>query len=240
MANSKILLVDDDKNIQKRVKTHLAKEGYIVETAENGSHALKTFHSMSPDIVILDVTFPTGDDTTEEILDGIEVLRRIRQTSDTPILMLSVTGVGAVKVMALSIGADDYMTKPFDLEELSARIKAVLRRSKRNYTDENMLKFLKLTLAPGARKVWKNDVIVNLTTIEFELLHTLARRPGWVFTRDQLIELAWKYSYFGVPKLVDVHIGHIRKKIEDNPAKPELIVTVRGVGYRFEDTPISE
>jgi len=141
--------------------------------------------------------------------------------------------VGAVKVMALTMGADDYLTKPFDPQEFMARVRAILRRMTRTGPSDSDLRFPGLRIDPEARRVWKDEQEVDLTAIEFELLLTLARRPNRVFSRDQLIEMAWKHSYYGVPKVVDVHIGHIRKKIESDASRPQYIVTVRGVGYRF-------
>jgi two-component system, OmpR family, alkaline phosphatase synthesis response regulator PhoP len=135
------------------------------------------------------------------------------------------------------LGADDYVPKPFDLQELSARIEAILRRAGDDVKGERVLSFRRLRLDPGERRVWKDGDPIELTGIEFDLLYTLARRPEHVFSRDKLLELAWKDSSYCVPKVIDVHIGHIRKKIEDDPSRPVFIITVRGTGYRFEDAP---
>lgn len=165
------------------------------------------------------------------------MLRRLRESGSVPVLMLSTTNISAVKVMALSIGADDYLSKPFEFQELGARIEAILRRTGHELPGERVLSFRRLRLDPGERRVWKDDEAIDLTGIEFDILYALARRPEHVFTRDKLIEHAWKSDSYCVPKAVDVHIGHIRKKIEDDPAHPVFIMTVRGTGYRFEDVP---
>ena len=233
MNSERILVVDDDKMILEKVKRLLIREGYTVETATDGQSAIKRVVQFEPDLVVLDISLPSPA-AGGEPFDGIEVLRRVREDFETPVLMLSATSVGAVKVMALTMGADDYLTKPFDPNEFIARIQAILRRSGRTTPSSQELRCGDLRVDPESRRVWRNERAIELTAIEFELLITLARRPNRVFTRDQLIDLAWKHSYYGVPKIVDVHIGHIRKKIEDDPAKPRYITTVRGVGYRFE------
>ncbi len=233
MAGERILVVDDDLALLERVKKQLMGEGYTLATAVDGPDALKKLVSFEPDVVILDISLPAGED--EAPLDGIDVLRRVREDFETPVFMLSATTVGAVKVMALTMGADDYLTKPFDPQEFLARIQVILRRQARKAPSDSERRISGLRIDPESRRVWKDGVEVDLTAIEFELLWTLARRPNRVFNRDQLIEMAWKHSYYGVPKVVDVHIGHIRKKIEADPAHPRIIVTVRGVGYRFEE-----
>jgi DNA-binding response OmpR family regulator len=233
MSAQRILAVDDDPEILERVRKLLVREGYEVRAVSNGAAAMKELVRFEPDLVVLDISLATPRDG-DDAMDGIEVLRQVREDFETPVLMLSATSVGAVKVMALTMGADDYLTKPFDSQEFLARIQAILRRASRTTPSGNELQFEGLRIDPDARQVWKDGKPVDLTAIEFELLLTLARRPNRVFTRDQLIELAWKHSYYGVPKVVDVHIGHIRRKIEDDPAAPRFIVTVRGVGYRFQ------
>ena len=237
VSKTRILVVDDDRQLLREVRSHLEKLGYEVATAEDGLSALKLAHSASPDLVVLDINFPDSKGSRSRSVDGVEVLRRLRESGNVPILMLSTTNISAVKVMALSIGADDYVSKPFELQELGARIEAILRRTGQELPGERVLSFRRLRLDPGERRVWKDGEPVNLTGIEFDILYTLARRPEHVFTRDKLIELAWKGDSSCVPKAVDVHIGHIRKKIEDNPTHPTFIVTVRGTGYRFEDVP---
>lgn len=233
---SRILVVDDDAEVLRDVKSHLEKLGYEVRTAADGRGALALAKTVHFDLVVLDINFPELSIRRDRSIDGIEVLRLLRDEGSVPVLMLSSTNISSVKVMALTLGADDYVPKPFDLRELGARIEAILRRSGGEAAEDKTLNFRRLRLDPGSRRVWKDDVPVDLTGIEFDILYTLSRRPEHVFTRDKLIELAWKDSYC-VPKAVDVHIGHIRKKIEDDQTRPTIIVTVRGTGYRFEDLP---
>ncbi len=238
VAKTKILLVDDDQKILREIRSHLEKLGYEVSSAEDGASALNLANSTLPDLVVLDINFPESSTSRRLTVDGIEVLRRLRESGNVPVLMLSATNIASVKVMALSIGADDYVSKPFDIQELGARIEAILRRAGQESPGERVLSFRRLRLDPGERRVWKDGEPVDLTGIEFDILYALARRPEHVFTREKLIEHAWKDSSFCVPKAVDVHIGHIRKKLEDNPCRPVFIVTVRGTGYRFEDAAV--
>lgn len=237
-AKSKILVIDDDPTLIRDVKTHLKDLGYELETALDGFSGLHLSQTFMPDLVVLDITFPVSIRSGRQVIDGVEVLRKLRESSDVPILMLSNTNSSAVKVMALSIGADDYVSKPFELQELSARIEAILRRSKPESSKKKALCFSRLRLDPGERHVWKDNQLVELTGIEFDILYMLAQRPIHVFTRDNIIEQVWKSDSCCVSKAVDVHIGHIRKKIEDNPGSPAFIITVRGIGYRFEDVTV--
>ena len=236
-SKAKILLVDDDRKILREVRFHLEKLGYEVATAEDGRSALTLSQAIAPDLVVLDINFPASKDPGIRSVDGVEVLQRLRESGNAPVLMLSSTNILAVKVMALNIGADDYMSKPFEIQELAARIEAILRRTGHGQPGERVLNFRRLRMDPGERRVWKDGEPAELTGIEFDILYALARRPEHVFTREKIIEYAWKDNSFCVPKAVDVHIGHIRKKIEDNPSHPAIIVTVRGTGYRFEDAP---
>lgn len=238
VSKTKILVVDDDRKLLRDVRSLLEKLGYEVATAEDGVSALKLAQTLSPDLVVLDINFPDSKTSRSQTLDGVEVLRRLRESGDVPVLMLSTTNISAVKVMALSIGADDYVSKPFELQELGARIEAILRRTGHESPGERILSFRRMRLDPGERRVWKDDTPIELTGIEFDILYTLARRPEHVFTREKLIEHSWKGDSYCVPKAVDVHIGHIRKKIEDDPSHPTLIITVRGTGYRFEDVAV--
>lgn len=233
----KILVVDDDVELLKDVQKHLATLGYEVATAADGRSALALAKSTEPDLVVLDINFPSIGKRGERSIDGIEVLRLLRESGNVPILMLSSTNVSSVKVMTLTIGADDYVSKPFDLQELGARVEAILRRSRDEANGDRVLNFQRLRLDPGERRVWKDGSPIELTGIEFDLLYTMARRPEHVFSRDKLLELAWNDPSYSIPKVVDVHIGHIRKKIEDDPGNPIFIVTVRGTGYRFEAAP---
>jgi DNA-binding response OmpR family regulator len=236
-TKTKILVIDDDVKLLRDVKTFLDKQGYEVQTAENGATALALAETMVPDFVVLDITFPDEAGTRKRSIDGIEILRRLRESDNVPILMLSSTSISAVKVMALTIGADDYLPKPFDMQELGARIEAILRRTRGEDTGLSVLNLHRLKMDPGERRVWKDGTPIELTSVEFDMLYILARRPNHVFTRERLLELAWKDPSYSIPKVVDVHIGHIRKKLEDDISNPTFIVTVRGTGYRFEDAP---
>lgn len=237
-AKSKILFVDDDQKLLREVRAYLEKLGYEVATAEDGPSALKLAQSLAPDLVVLDINFPDSKRPGSPSIDGVEVLRRLRESGKVPVLMLSTTNSSAVKVMALSIGADDYVSKPFDLQEFGARIEAILRRTGDESHGDPVLCFHRLRLDPGERRFWKDGRPIELTAIEFDILHVLARRPQHVFTREKLIKHSWKGESYCVPKAVDVHIGHIRKKIEDDPSHPTFIITVRGAGYRFEGVPV--
>ena len=227
MSHVRILLVDDEPAIVETVRAYLEAEGYAVQTASNGPEALKLAHNFHPDVVVLDLMLPG--------LDGLEVLRRLRQVSDVYVLLLTAKTHETDKVVGLTLGADDYVTKPFSPRELVARVKALLRRGRRSDASDTALVFRRLRLDPQARRVWKDATQVELTPLEFDLLYALARYRGRVLSREQLIEQVWGYDYYGEDRVVDVHLGRIRKKIEDNVATPRLIVTVRGAGYRFED-----
>lgn len=174
-------------------------------------------------------------------MDGIELLTRLRRESEVYVIMLTAKSEETDKIIGLSVGADDYLTKPFSPRELVARVKAALRRyghQGRDVSESQVLAFQHLRIDVDARQVWKDDRPIELTAIEFDLLHALAEHRGRVLSREQLLEWVWGYDFYGEERVVDVHIGHIRKKIEADPAQPELIVTVRGVGYRFEDDPL--
>jgi two-component system alkaline phosphatase synthesis response regulator PhoP len=227
MSQVKILVVDDESTIVNTVRAYLELEGYTVYIASDGPAALKAARSWRPDLVVLDIMLPG--------LDGIEVLRRLRQESDVYVLMLTAKAEETDKLVGLSMGADDYLTKPFSPRELVARVKAILRRGRGPETHEAPLVFRRLRIDTDARRAWKDDQLVELTPIEFDLLSALARHWGRVLSREQLIENVWGYDYYGDERVVDVHIGRIRKKLEDDPANPVLIVTARSAGYRFED-----
>jgi two-component system alkaline phosphatase synthesis response regulator PhoP len=230
MSSAKILVVDDEEAIINTVQAYLEEEGYTVHAAMDGPTALKAARAFRPDLIVLDIMLPE--------MDGIEVLRRLRQETDVYVLMLTAKADETDKIVGLSVGADDYLTKPFSPRELVARIKAILRRGRDVSTDEETLAFRRLRVDPGARQVWLDGQPVELTPIEFELLHALARHWGRVLSREQLIEQVWGYDYYGDERVVDVHIGRLRKKVEDDPADPSLIVTARAAGYRFEDEPL--
>jgi two-component system alkaline phosphatase synthesis response regulator PhoP len=227
VTSPQILIIDDEPGIINLVSAYLRPEGYEVHTATDGPTGLKAARSLNPDLVVLDIMLPE--------LDGIQLLTELRRESDVYVIMLTAKTEETDKIIGLSVGADDYLTKPFSPRELVARIKAALRRYGKSgaISDSQTLRFDRLRIDSGARLVWKDDQQVDLTAIEFDLLHTLAEHHGRVLSREQLLEQVWGYDFYGEERVVDVHLGHIRKKIEDNPAQPEFIITVRGVGYRF-------
>lgn len=225
-----ILVVDDEKHILELVRFNLEREGYQVLTATDGVHCLELARTQFPDLIVLDVMLPE--------IDGLEVCRKLRQdaaTSNIPIIMLSARAEELDRIIGLEIGADDYVTKPFSPRELAARIKARLRNATRlNYKSVQM-HFGSLVIDEDRFVVCANGVKQDFTLKEFELLRFLARRPGKVFSREQLLENIWGYDYAGDSRTVDVHIRHIRQKLECLPDGPHLIETVRGVGYRFKE-----
>ena len=223
----KILVVDDELTLLNTVRAYLEQEGYDIQTAADGRSALLIFREFQPDLVVLDIMLPE--------LDGLEVLRHIRQTSDAYVIMLTARADETDKVIGLGLGADDYVTKPFSPRELVARIKAALRRLGGDSSSKRELVSAHLRLDEEARLAWKNGRPLDLTPIEFDLLQTLMRHHGRALSREQLIEQVWGYDYYGDDLVVDVHIGRLRKKVEDDPAEPTLITTVWGAGYRFED-----
>ena len=223
----KILAVDDEPTLLNTVRAYLEKEGYSVQTADNGRSALHVFRDFQPDLVVLDIMLPE--------IDGLEVLRQLRQSSNVYVIMLTAKADEADKVIGLGIGADDYVTKPFSPRELVARVKAALRRLSGDSSSKPDLVSTHIRLDEAARLVWKDGHLLDLTPIEFDLLHTLMRHHGRALSREQLIEKVWGYDYYGDARVVDVHVGRLRKKVEADPANPTLIATVWGAGYRFED-----
>ncbi len=228
---TRILVADDEDRIREIVRGYLESDGYEVAEARDGEQALRTARDWSPDLVVLDVMMPG--------LDGIEVLRRLRTTSNIPVILLTARAEEVDTLVGLSVGADDYVTKPFSPRELVARIKTVLRRADRSAgaTDTDRLTFEGLVIDLGAREVTRHAEAVTLSTLEFDLLSALARAPGRVLTRRQLLEKVWGFDFFGDERVVDVHIRSIRKELGDNAEHPELIGTVRGVGYKFLGSP---
>ncbi|NLW21645.1 MAG: response regulator transcription factor [Tissierellia bacterium] len=228
MDKINILVVEDEKNILEVIKTYLVKEGYSVITAEDGKNALNLFESEDIHLIILDLMLPK--------ISGEEVCNIIRAKSDIPIIMLTAKVEEDDKVHGLSIGADDYVTKPFSPRELVGRVKALIRRS---YRDSSPLAEIlifnngDLEIDLNKRLVKKRGKKVYLTTKEFDILVSLLRNPGKVFTREQLIESAFGYDYDGFDRTIDTHIKNIRQKIEDNPKNPSYIITVYGLGYKF-------
>lgn len=227
-----ILIIDDEENIRNLVDAYLNAEGYTLYAAADGPQGLALFRRYHPDLVILDIMLPG--------MDGLEVLQHIRRESDAYVMMLTARSEEADRVIGLTVGADDYLTKPFSPRELAARVKAILRRGRSPATDdEPVLQFKHLRIDGQRYEVWRDgELISDLTTLEFKLLKTLATYPGMVLSREQLLEQVWGYDYYGEARVVDVHIGHIRQKIEYDPASPQFITTVRGVGYKFEDEPV--
>jgi two-component system alkaline phosphatase synthesis response regulator PhoP len=225
LGKAKILVVDDEQSILDLVTAYLEKEGYEYRTAMDGHSGLKSARMFKPDIIVLDIMLPG--------MDGIEALTELRKDSDVYVIMLTAKAEETDKIVGLSVGADDYLTKPFSPRELMARIKAALRRMKGSPTrpEISALQFQHLKIDLAGRHVWMNDIPVELTTIEFDVLRTLAENPGIVLSREQILENVWGYDYYGEIRVVDVHVGHIRQKL----GSEDIITTVRGVGYRFED-----
>ena len=225
MPEAKILIVDDEQSILDLVTAYLRREGYEVHTAMDGPAGLKAARAHKPDLIVLDIMLPG--------MDGIEVLNHLRRESDVYVIMLTAKSEETDKIVGLSVGADDYLTKPFSPRELVARIKAALRRLRDGVgpAEGTNLAFRHVRIDTGSREVWVDDQAVSLTATEFDLLKTLAQHRGMVLSREQLLQQVWGYDFYGEERVVDVHIGHIRQKLGDD----EFIVTVRGVGYRFED-----
>lgn len=227
-----ILVVDDELPIVELISSYLRKEGYSVYSAANGPQALEQARAIRPDLIVLDVMLPG--------IDGVELCRRIQQECNVYVLMLTARTEEIDKIVGLSVGADDYMTKPFSPRELVMRVKAILRRSRTmpaaspvRADQRPAIRFDTLQVDPDTREVWSNGALVDLTPREFDLLYALAEQPGRVFNRDQLLERVWGRDFAGVDRVVDVHIGLLRRKLEHDSELPELIVTVRGVGYKF-------
>ena len=225
----RILLVDDEPLIVKGLKYSLEKEGYETDSAADGEEALNKFFSGKYDLILLDVMLPK--------LDGIEVCQRIREKSYVPIIMLTAKGEDMDKILGFEYGADDYMTKPFNILEVKARIKSILRRAGQQMVEPapQMLAVRDMTINLDNRSAFIGGKEVNLTAKEFDLLQLFMSNRGKVFSREALLETIWKYDYLGDLRTVDVHIRRLREKIEHNPAQPEFILTKWGVGYYFTD-----
>jgi two-component system, OmpR family, response regulator len=227
---NKILVVDDDPAIRNLIHRFLGKKSYQMESAEDGKTAMALFEQFDPDLVILDVNLPDAN--------GYNLCQEMQSRTNVFVLMLTSRTDEADKIKGFSQGADDYITKPFSLGELGVRVEALLRRIReRTPAEQQCLVFDKLVIDPVRREVTLNNGIVPLTALEFDLLHFLASHPGRVWRRAELIQEVWDYEYVGDQRVVDVHIGQIRKKIEIDTTQPELIQTVRGVGYKFESPP---
>jgi DNA-binding response OmpR family regulator len=229
---STVLLVDDEESVQKLLTYPLEREGYTVVQARDGEEALERYRETPVDLVILDLMLPR--------LDGLAVCRRLREErSAVPIIMLTARGDEGDKVLGLELGADDYITKPFSIREFMSRVRALLRRAQLSPAGApvEVIEVGDLRIDTTRRSVQARGEAVQLTYLEFELLRTLASNPGRVFTRKQLLDELWGGSDFRDPRTIDVHVRHVREKVERDPADPELIFTVRGAGYRFRDTP---
>ncbi len=228
-GSTRILLVDDEQSVQTLLSYPLRKDGYHVTSALDGREALERFTEARFDLVILDLMLPK--------LDGVEVCRQMRRQSQVPIIMLTAKGSETDKVAGLEVGADDYITKPFSMREFRSRVKAALRRS-RMITEppqEETIEHAELKIDSSRRMVTLRDKEIGVTYVEFEILTALARSPGKVLSRETLLEHVWGDSDYRDPRTVDVHIRHLREKIESDPKQPEYLFTVRGVGYRFRE-----
>ncbi len=232
MPRQRILVVDDEDAIRELVGSYLRNDGFEVAEAVDGSDALAQFAQCAPDLIVLDLRLPG--------LGGLDVLREIRRTSAVYVIVLSARADETDKLIGLELGADDYITKPFSPREVVARVRAVLRRGRKdavgidnsNPTDDEVTRLDGLTIDAGRHEVRVDDEPVELTSLEFQLLATLVEAPGRVFTRRQLIERVWGWDFYGDERLVDVHIGNLRRALGDAADAPRFIGTVRGVGYK--------
>jgi DNA-binding response OmpR family regulator len=227
MGRRVVLVVEDEPEIADAVRQYLEKDGYAVAVAGDGERALAEFARLRPDLVLLDLMLPG--------VDGWEVARRIRQQATTPIIMLTARSAEVDKLLGLELGADDYITKPFSPREVVARVRAVLRRARGAEPAAEVLRIHDLEIDPLRLEVRRGGVSVSLTPTEFKLLHVLARHPGRVFTRMQLIDQVQGYAFEGYERTVDAHIKNLRRKLEPDPRRPRYVLTVHGVGYRFAD-----
>jgi DNA-binding response OmpR family regulator len=225
--SSTILLVDDEDAVQRLLAYPLERDGFRVVQARDGQEALERFGREHVDLVVLDVMLPK--------VDGLEVCKRLRAESAVPIIMLTARDDELDKVLGLELGADDYITKPFSIREFRSRVRALLRRAASVPTGhrDELIESNGLRIDLGAREVFANGQPVQLTYVEFELLRTLASHAGRVYTREQLLQALWGGSEYREPRTIDVHVRHLREKLERDPGEPEFILTVRGVGYRF-------
>lgn len=224
---TKILVVEDEESIRETLAFLLAKEGYKVQTLASGHEAVSEFDKFDPDLVLLDIMLPG--------LSGVEITKKIRQKSQTPIIMLTAKDTELDKVLGLEIGADDYVTKPFSGRELLARIKALLRRTSEPIATEGAIKAGPVEIDPDRHQIFIRGEETSMPLKEFELLLYLIQNSGRVLTRNQLIDRIWGSDYFGDTKTLDVHVKRIRSRIEKDPANPKYLQTVRGVGYKFEN-----
>ena len=223
---TRILTVEDDERIRTAVKLALEDEGWEVAEATSGEEAVEQFSRRPADVVLIDIMLPG--------IDGFEVCRSIRKQSDVPIIMVTARADTYDVVAGLEAGADDYLTKPFVPKELSARIRAILRRARPSDTGVTRMRFADLEIVPQEGTVSRDGIEIHLTKTEFRLLVELATSPGRVFSREALLERVWGHDYFGDGRLVDVHVRRLRTKVEADPANPRYVVTVRGLGYKLQ------
>jgi len=228
MDGQRVLVVDDEPMVRDVLARYLTREGFAVDVAADGREALDRYVDVPPDLVLLDLMLPA--------IDGYEVFRRMRQLSSTPVIMLTARGEQTDRIVGLELGADDYVAKPFSPREVVARVRAVLRRSAPDEPNapDDALTFGDLEIDPGRREVRVGGEDVRLTRKEFDLLHHLASTPGVTRTRTQLLEDVWDFAWDGDPQTVTVHVRRVREKIERDPSSPRWLLTVWGVGYRFE------
>jgi DNA-binding response OmpR family regulator len=222
-----ILVVDDEARIIQLVRDYLEHAGFAVLTAGDGRSALAVLRSSKPDLVVLDLGLPE--------LDGLDVTRAIRKAGDTPIIMLTARGEESDKLIGLELGADDYITKPFSPKELVARVRTVLRRTESAPAMEQVIDVAGVVIDPARMRVTVGDRNVDLTATEFELLATMARQPGRIFTRSQLLDAVRGVAFESYERAIDAHIKNIRRKLEPDPHEPRYVLTVHGVGYKFAD-----
>jgi two-component system, OmpR family, response regulator len=227
MSSKRVLVADDEKKIVEIVKAYLEREGFQVVAAYNGTMALELVRKEHPDLVVLDLMLPE--------INGWDVCRALRLKSDVPIIMLTARDESSDKIVGLELGADDYVTKPFDPKELVSRVKAVLRRSEGRRSSKSLLKVDDIAIDLEKRIVLIGSKPADLTSIEFDLLKTLAENPGRVYSRGQLLNQVQGNSYEGYERTIDSHIKNLRKKIEPDPDHPRLIITVHGVGYKLQE-----
>jgi len=226
VSEQRVLVVDDEPIVREVLGRYLEREGYQVGVAADGEEAIECFAQAPPDLVVLDLMMPR--------LDGAGVLDWIRRRAQTPVIMLTARGEETDRVVGLEMGADDYVTKPFSPREVTARIRAVLRRAGRGDGDDGRLEHGDLSIDPWARRAGLSGEALTLTPKEFDLLHHFAANPGVVFSRIELLEDLWDFAFDGDPSTVTVHIRRLREKIEDDPSHPKRLVTVWGAGYRFD------
>lgn len=229
MSKYKILVVDDEKRMVRFIQLNLEQDGFQVVTAYNGNEALDQVRTQLPDLVLLDIMMPD--------IDGFEVLKKIREVNDVPVIMLTAKGEEDDRVKGLELGADDYITKPFSPRELVSRIKAVLRRTKTFQEDQVDVVEVddRLKIDFSRREVWVEGEKVDLRPTEYRLLYHLVKNAGWVNTHEQLLTKVWGFEYRDEPHYVRLYVNYLRKKLEEDPSNPEYILTERGVGYRFVD-----